>query len=84
MQGPVAHLEFGKGGGGTTEGETPSLRRLRAANKFLRFSHKNIHFNTFFYQESLAVSAVTMDNAKIFSHLMSKSRSLAKIREKRL
>ena len=30
------------------------------------------------------MSAVTTDNAKIFSHLMSKSRSLAKISERRL
>ena len=35
------------------------------------------HF--FFIKKGHAVSAVTMDNAKIFSQLMSKSRSLAKI-----
>ena len=31
-----------------------------------------------------AVSAVTMDNAKIFLHFKSKSRTLAKISERRL
>ena len=74
----MAHPEFGKRGGDTTGG-------LVAANELLRFSHKkNTHFNTLFYQKRLAVSAVIMDNAKIFLQFMSKSRSSTKISEKRL
>ena len=32
-----------------------------AANKFLRFSHKNTHFSTLFYRKGHAVSAVTIE-----------------------
>ena len=39
---------------------------------------------TFFIEKGRVVSAVTTDNAKVFSQLMSKSRSLAEISEKRL
>ena len=60
-------------------GETP------APNGFLRFSYKkHSSWHTFFIEKGRAVSAVTTDNAKIFSQLMSKSRSLAKISERRL
>ena len=38
----------------------------------------------FFVEKGHAVSAVAIDNAKIFSQLMSKGRSLAKISERRL
>ena len=38
----------------------------------------------FFIKKGRAESAVTMGNAKIFSQLKSKSRSLAKIGERRL
>ena len=56
-----------------------------AANGFLRFSYKKESFqHTFFIEKGRAVSAVTTDNAKIFTQLMYKSRSLAKIRERRL
>ena len=56
------------------------------SNEFLRFSHKKktlilVHF---FVEKGHAVSAVTIDNAKIFSQLMSKSRGFAKISERRL
>ena len=57
------------------------------ANEFLRFSYKkNNHFSTLFFEKHHAVSAVTIEDAKIFSQLtgMSKSRSLAKINERRL
>ena len=56
-----------------------------AANKFLRFSHKKtLILAHFFIEKGCAVSAVTMNNAKIFSQLMSTSRSLAKVSERRL
>ena len=56
-----------------------------AANEFLRFSHKKtLILAHFFNVKEHAVSAVTIDNAKIFLQLMSKSRSLAKISERRL
>ena len=57
-----------------------------AANAFLRFSYeKNTHFSKFFFiEKGRVVSAVTTDNAKVFSQLMSKSRSVAKISERRL
>ena len=38
----------------------------------------------FFVEKGHAVSAVTIDSAKIFSQLMSESRSLAKLSERRL
>ena len=40
----VAHPEFGKGRAQQVKGGT-------AANEFLRFSHKNTHFSTLFYQK---------------------------------
>ena len=78
----MAHPEFGKGDGGTTEGL--GVKPL-AANELLRFQHKkNTHSNTLFYQTRLAVSAIIMDNAKIFLQLVFKSSSSVKISEKRL
>ena len=77
----VAHPGFKKGGHNRgSGGETP------APNGFLRFSYKKHSFwHTFFIEKAgRAVSAVTTDNAKIFLQLMSKSRSLAKISERRL
>ena len=60
---------------------TPGGLRVKppAANEYLGFHIKNSHFSTLFIEKGLAVSAVTMDNAKIISRLMSTSRSLAKI-----
>ena len=56
-----------------------------AVNEFLQFScKKTLILAHFFIEKGHAVSAVTTDNAKTFSHLMSKSRSLAKISERRL
>ena len=52
---------------------------------FYRFYIKNtLIFTHFFTEKGLAVSAVTMDDAKIFSQLMSTSRNLAKVSENRL
>ena len=70
-------------------GWTSCLRRLRGSGgvatiRFLLFSHKNTRFSTFFIEKGHAMSAVTMDNAKIFLQRKSKSRSLAKISERRL
>ena len=54
-------------------------------NEFLRFSHKKTLILTHFYiEKGNAVSAVTIDTAKMLSELMSKSRSLAKLSERRL
>ena len=51
-------------------------------NEFLRFSHKKILILAHFFIEKVhAVSAVTMDNVKIFPQLMCNSRGLAKISE---
>ena len=56
-----------------------------AANEFLWFSHKKtLILAHFFIEKGCAVSAVTMDNTKIFSQLMSKSRSLAQVSKRRL
>ena len=69
---PVAHSGFGKGEKLRSQvwGGSP------AANEFLRFSHKKtLILAHFFIEKGCAVSAVTMDNAKIFSQLISKSRS---------
>ena len=75
----MAHREFGKGGGGAQPASPP------AANKFLRFSHeKTLVLTHFFIEKEHIVSAVTIDNAKIFSQFMSKRRSLGKISERRL
>ena len=48
------------------------------ANEFLRFSHKKHSF----YRKRGCSDAVTMDNAKIFPQVVSKSRDLAKISER--
>ena len=53
---------------------------------FYIFHIKKTHFSTLFIERGHAVSVVTMENAKIFSLLAdgtSKSRSLAKISERR-
>ena len=74
----VAHSGFGKGG---------SRRMLRGSGGyFLRFSHKKktLILAHFFIEKRHAVSAVTINNAKRFWQLMSKSRSLAKISKRRL
>ena len=75
------HPGIGKRGATTgRQGAKPS-----AANEFLQFSHKKTLILAHFFIEKVhAVSAVTMDNAKTFSQLMSESRSLAKISEMRL
>ena len=72
-----------KRGGGTTGG--PGWKPS-AASDFLRFLlKKTFILEHFFIKEGHAVSAVTMDNAKIFSQILSKSRrSSAKISERRL
>ena len=51
---------------------------------FYGFHIKNTHFSTFFYRKKACGDAVTMDNAKIFPQLMSKSRGSAKISKRRL
>ena len=52
---------------------------------FLRFSHKKtLILAHFFIEKEHAVSAATIDYAKIYSQLMPKSRYLAKISERRL
>ena len=69
-------MEHNRGSGG----EAPSLQRI-----FKVFTYKKtLILAHFFVEKGHAVSAVTIDNAKIFSQLMSKSRSLAKITERRL
>ena len=69
-----------RGGGTGVWGCSP-----QPLTNFYGFHIKNTHFSKLFYQKKgHAVSAVAMDNAKIFSQIMSKSRSLAKISEKRL
>ena len=49
---------------------------------FYGFHIKNTHLGKLFIEKEHAMTAVTMDNAKIFSQLMSKSRNLAKISER--
>ena len=74
----MTHRDLARG-----EGAQPAL--VPAANEFLRFSHKKTLVLThFFIEKEHVVSAVTIDNAKIFSRLMSKSRSVGKISERRL
>ena len=94
----MAHRGFAKGGGttGSLGFETtlpvvpPSKgvwgHRPQPPTNFYGFHiKKNIHFSTLFFIETgHAVRAVNMDNTKTFWQLMSKSRSLAKISEKRL
>ena len=48
------------------------------------FHIKNTHISTYFIKKGHAMSAVFIDNAKLFSQLMSKSRNLAEISERRL
>ena len=57
-------------------GETPSRRRLRGSG--------GVAPAALFYRKRACSDAVTMDNAKIFPQLMSKSRGLPKISERRL
>ena len=72
-----------KGGGGehnrVSEGYAPSRQ-----TNFCGFHIKNTHFSTLFIEKGHALRAVTIDDAKIFSQLMARSRSLAKINERRL
>ena len=75
---PVAHSGFGNRG--ATIGGLGA-----AASQFVRFScKKTLILAHFLIEKGRAVSAVTMENAKVFLQLMSKSRSLAKICERRL
>ena len=92
----VAHPGFDKGWRGHNRGSggvAPSFRRLRGCGgvvpsrqRVLRFFHKKktLILAHFLIEKGHAVSAVTTDNAKIISQFMSKSRSLAKISERRL
>ena len=48
------------------------------------FHIKNTHINPYFIEKGHAVSAIFIDYAKLFLQLMSKSRSLAEICERRL
>ena len=53
----------------------------QGGQRTLRFSHKNSHFSTLFYRKracSEQVSAVTMDNAKMFLQLMFKAEAWPK------
>ena len=77
----VAHPRFGKVGRATTEGFEV---KPPPANKNLWFSHKKHSFYHTLIEKEHAMSAITRDNAKIFSQFMSKSRSLATIGERRL
>ena len=84
----VAHPGFGTTGGlGVKPPAAGGYRGLGAAppasNDFLRFL-KQLILAQFFIEKGRAVSAVTIDKAKLFSQLMSKSGSLAKISEMRL
>ena len=79
----VAHPGFGKGAGDTGV----LVCSPHPLTNFYGFHMKKHSYqHTFFIKKGHAVSAVTMDNAKIFSQLtgVSKSRSLAKICERRL
>ena len=61
------------------------MHNAPAANEFLRFSLKKpLILAHFFIEKRHAVSAITKNNAKIVLQFMSKSRSLAKISERRL
>ena len=62
-----------------SQGVDKFVNDLRTKHMLTRRS--DMHF---FIEKGHAVSAVTIDNAKIFSQLMSKSRSLAKGDERRL
>ena len=48
------------------------------------FHIKNTHISTYFIEKGHAVRAVFIDNAKLFSQLMPKSKSLVEISERRL
>ena len=69
--------------GGTTGG---LWAKPPASIEFLWFSHKKktLTLAHIFVEKGHAVSAITLDNAKIFLPLISESRSLAKISERRL
>ena len=60
-----------------------TLDAIAVANGF-HIKKKTLILANLFIEKGHAVSAVTMDNAKMFSQLMSSSRSLAKINERRL
>ena len=60
------------------------LKILQSPTNFCGFHIKNTQSSELFIAKGHAVSAVTMDNTKMLSQLMSKSRSLAKINERRL
>ena len=84
----VAYAKISYGGGGARR--SGALRIWQRGVQpgvweFLRFSHKKtLILARFFIEKGNALSAVTIENAKIFSQLMSKNRSLAKISERRL
>ena len=90
----MAPPEFRKGGGhnGGLRVKPPAVksygilgRSHQLPTNFYGFHIKKYtHFNTLSYRKRLAVSVVIMGDAKIFSQLMSKSKSLAKISERRL
>ena len=71
----MTHPGFSKKGGGTIGGlgVKPPATGARGVNEFYGFNIKNTHFSHFFIEKEHAVSAVTMDNAKTFSQLMSKA-----------
>ena len=92
---PVAHPRIGKRWGHKREcgGETPSRRRIRGFGGiapsrqqiFYRFHKtKTLILAHFFTEKGHAVRTVTIDSAKIFSQLMSKSGCLLKKSERRL
>ena len=80
----MAHRAFGEGGTQQGVWGHEGGAQRAAAHKFLRFSHKKtLILAHFFIEKGHAVSAVSIDNAKIFSQLSFKSKSLGKISERR-
>ena len=71
--------DFAKGGTTGGLGAQPP-----APTNFCDFHAKTLILAHFFIENGHALSAVTIDNAKIFSQLMSESKNLGKISERRL